>query len=384
MKKRIAPKKKHRVLKIITLVLGTLLLLSGLLFGLVCWDFWGYHVSPENNIFDRIKSSSCWKTKAQDVHIAYITDENYIYPTQVSVYSAIKNKCPKSTYYFHIITDNVQEEKVKQAFEPFAREDVHFNIVPQTEVLDIEFSEYLPHLSSAALLKLMIPVALPDVPRVIYLDSDTLVMKDLQDLYNTELGDNILAGVRDVAVSMQRSYFSRIGYKGKNYINAGMLLLDLNKMREQNLSDQLNQYVTKSPFVLYIEQDAYNVILQNQIKLLHYEYNCMPGVHFTSRATVSFKDYLRHRFLGENTIDSTFIKLYKSEFPLFYRNMFDDVVVFHYFGFAKPWRGPVMSPQVQLFFGLWNKYANNLAKEFGIKKTEVIFNLPRKNKKQKK
>ena len=87
--------------------------------------------------------------------------------------------------------------------------------------------------------RLLIPKVLPQyVDKAFYLDADMVVNGSLSELYHTELGDNYIAGVRD-------AYISHIGYlpndnfhKGDLYINAGMLLCNLNKIRQDNLAEK--------------------------------------------------------------------------------------------------------------------------------------------------
>ena len=43
------------------------------------WDYTGLKISPENNLFAQIAPSDCSNLETQDVHIAYVTDANYLY-----------------------------------------------------------------------------------------------------------------------------------------------------------------------------------------------------------------------------------------------------------------------------------------------------------------
>ena len=372
MRKKIKTKKKKSLWKrLIFLFLGGLVFLFVLTMGLLYWDYKGLDINEDNNVFDKLTTSSCLFQEKTDVHIVYITDANYLYPTQVAAYSAIQNKCPNSVYHFHILTDGINPQKAELAFKPLEREDVDFEVVPQIKVLDMEFSDFLQHISSAAMLKFMIADALPHVKRVIYMDSDTVVVKDLSKLYNQNLGDNLMAAVSDIAAIAQPGYLATIGFREKNYYNAGMLLLDLEQMRKKHVGSQLNEYVRRNPNLVFIDQDAYNVVLRKKIKKLPYIFNCMATMHFERYKKVTFNKYLQQRFFGKQTMRSNFLKLYSDELPLFYRNLFKDVVVFHYFGFSKPWRGVVKKEPFRVFYNVWYKYANALEKEHGIKRAMV-------------
>ena len=373
MKKKTKAKgvKKHSLVRMILGGFLTIIIFCGLFLGILYWDYQGMFITKGNNAFERITSTNCFLKKKTDVHIAYITDANYLYPTQVSVYSAIQNKCPNSTYHFYILTDNVSLQQARDAFKKMEQEDVKFRIVPQQKVLDIEFSDFLEHISSAAMLKFMLAEALSDVNRVIYIDSDTVVVKDLSELFNQDLEGNIAGGVPDIGTVAQPGYLATIGYREKYYYNAGMFLLDLFQMRKKDIGHQLNEFVRHNPNIIFIDQDAYNIILRKKIKKLSYNYNCMASMYFDKYKDLSFKNYLRYRLLGKKTLKSKFIKLYAKELPLLYRNLFKDVVIFHYFGFTKPWRGKMKKEIFLLYYDIWNKYADGLEKELGIKRAFV-------------
>ena len=171
------------------------------------WDYTGLKISPENNLFAQITPSDCSNLETRDVHIAYVTDANYLYPTQVSLYSAIQNKCPQSIYHFHIATDNVDLKQAESYFRPFEKSDVNIEIVQMNGAYKRKFPKFLKHISATAIVKVSLPEALPEVDKLIYLDSDTLVTKDLQELYTTELEEPFIAGaVEDIGVVSQKEY----------------------------------------------------------------------------------------------------------------------------------------------------------------------------------
>lgn len=85
------------------------------------------------------------------------------------------------------------------------------------------------------------------ISRVIYLDSDTLVLGSLKELWDTNLNQLALAGVQDT-VSPNPSYFERLQYAPSyNYINGGVLLLNLAYWRKHNIEQQCIKYYQQYP-----------------------------------------------------------------------------------------------------------------------------------------
>jgi lipopolysaccharide biosynthesis glycosyltransferase len=105
--------------------------------------------------------------------------------------------------------------------------------------------------------RLLLPILL-DIDKVIYIDSDTIVMSDLTEIFNHDLKDKLVGGVIDPG-----GHTSNIYYKFQNiepYINAGLLVMNLKLMRELNFTDACKriyyQFVTE---MNYGDQDIINL-----------------------------------------------------------------------------------------------------------------------------
>jgi len=78
-----------------------------------------------------------------------------------------------------------------------------------------------------------------EIDRVIYLDSDLLVKKDLTGLYFTDLGDHTVgvSGVTTIEWSLEKAFYEKLGLeKQKAYFNSGVMLIDLKKWRDNRLT----------------------------------------------------------------------------------------------------------------------------------------------------
>ena len=120
-----------------------------------------------------------------------------------------------------------------------------------------------------------------DIDKLLYLDSDTLICRDVSELFDTDLTDYVLGGVRDMAPVNDKFHpqgifvkkFSEKYLNNGPYINSGVLLLNLEKMREyENLL-----FETKIP-LYYPDQDLLNASFVGKIKILPLKYNLAPGI----------------------------------------------------------------------------------------------------------
>lgn len=134
--------------------------------------------------------------------------------------------------------------------------------------------ENLQRFTIATLFRLKLPEILMDVKRVIYLDADLVVNLDIEQLWQVNLCGKSIAGCVDTATDI-RKYLCEIGLiEIKNYINAGVLILDLQSIRKKmNLLQKSIDFFIQYPKTNYYDQDALNYIFKGDILYLPGEYN---------------------------------------------------------------------------------------------------------------
>ena len=98
----------------------------------------------------------------------------------------------------------------------------------------------------------------PDMPdKVLYLDTDTVAFKNISELYNTDMTDYELGAVEDYL----GRWFKHIGY-----INSGVLLMNVKKIRETGLFERTRRRC-KSRKSWFPDQDAINAEMRYVIML---------------------------------------------------------------------------------------------------------------------
>lgn len=99
-------------------------------------------------------------------------------------------------------------------------------------------------------------------PKIIYLDTDIVLCGDISQLYNVDLGDAEFAAVRD--------FYGRI-FLGINYLNSGVLLLNLHKIRMTGLFQRAIKQCSEKKIFLP-DQTTINRLAQ-QKKILPRRFN---------------------------------------------------------------------------------------------------------------
>ena len=121
---------------------------------------------------------------------------------------------------------------------------------------------------------------LVNVPRLIYLDCDTLVFRDLSRLFDLEFAPrNVLAAVRD-SETLSLSQDSLVLAKAMNlpaegaYFNCGVMLMNLDELRRQHFFESAVDFLNRwSGKYRFWDQSATNFLLHRQIDDLPENWN---------------------------------------------------------------------------------------------------------------
>ena len=103
-------------------------------------------------------------------------------------------------------------------------------------------------LDISAYYRLKLPILCPNITRIIYLDSYTIVLKDLTELFTLNFEKNFILGRLDVLTNELDSF----GIVINNYINTGVLLMDLYNLRKYNYTWKFMEYITHNNNVTYL------------------------------------------------------------------------------------------------------------------------------------
>lgn len=204
--------------------------------------------------------------------------------------------------------------------------------------------------SYAANMRLFLADLLDDsVDRLLYLDSDTIVLEDLTGLLSLDLGDSPLAMAFDSVISDMRE---NIGFSAQDdYYNSGVILFQMHKWKEQGLSGQIAAYAEKEkPNFFSPDQDLLNVVCKNRIYRLPPQFNLQP-MHLVFRTNDYWKRYLRASYYDKAEIEYArehpvilhFFR-FMGEFPWHRGNVHPDNDVFDRYMQISEWRDYVKQP----------------------------------------
>ena len=221
--------------------------------------------SIQNNIYKYNILNSPYKNKTK-IPIAFGVDNNYIYPLIVLLTSILCNSSPRTFYIFHFMVppnfSNENKEKIFGLSKKYPQKfEYIFHNMENKYLGWTVFGCY----SQAVYYRLSLSDILKDLDKIIYLDCDTIVHKDLTELYNINMGDYCYMGFPGHEIGYVEINGTR------NFINSGVMLINLKKLREENApklyEDYYRKYGTKK-----VDEYLINVVFYDKIKFLPFIY----------------------------------------------------------------------------------------------------------------
>ena len=215
---------------------------------------------------------------AQVINICMSCDNENVKHAGVVIASVLYNANKNNSLNFYIIGNEISEENKNKLSSLKSIKECSINFVSINENLFEDYKQIKApsYLALGKCYRLKLPTILDNIDKVIYLDCDTVVNTDLTELYNTVLNDHFVAGVKDINHRMLK--------KNPYYINTGMLLLNLKKMREQNIEQKFFEYTKNNlPKIKIGEQQIINDVLIGKIKLINPKWNVQTS-NFTNRS----------------------------------------------------------------------------------------------------
>ncbi|MBR3622614.1 MAG: glycosyltransferase family 8 protein [Selenomonadaceae bacterium] len=210
--------------------------------------------------------------------ITIALDENYAPHAAAVMAGAASNIEGKVDFY--LLGDKLKEDTKQKLIA------VGEKFSAKVFIIEANAGEFFvsDHLSRAAYLRLKIPELLPNaVKRTVYLDGDLLVVSDISELFETDLEGKPLGAAADLGImtsarQMREKRESLNMKHGDKYFNSGVLVIDLDKWRENNYTNKLLDLVKLNNF-RHHDQDALNMLFYNNWYEIPLCYNVIPPIY---------------------------------------------------------------------------------------------------------
>lgn len=207
------------------------------------------------------------------IPVFYACDDNFIAYAAVSLRSLLDN-CDKTRLYdIHFLVTSVSEENRRRILSL------------KTDYCDISFDDVTPYLerltrnlpirdyySKTTYYRLFISDMFPQFDKVLYIDSDTVVEKDISVLFDTDIDGMYAGAVHERVMSHNETFGAYVeqvlGIDRYAYFNAGVLLLNSRMCREKAILKKFGELLGIYDFVVTQDEDYLNLLFKDRVKLL--------------------------------------------------------------------------------------------------------------------
>lgn len=204
-------------------------------------------------------------------------------PHLAALWVSILDNCEdrEYTFDFYIVDDSIEDdckETLRETLENFENfGSLTFLTIDKAIFKNVVTSDRIP---ATAYFRIEIPELFRDknVEKVLYMDCDMIALTDITKLWETDLQDHILAAVEDAGFH-QRLEKMGIKTKSNRYFNSGLMLINVKKWLEENVTERVFQFIEENPEKLrFHDQDALNAILHDCWVPLHSRWNAQSYI----------------------------------------------------------------------------------------------------------
>ncbi|MCD7738888.1 MAG: glycosyltransferase family 8 protein [Lachnospiraceae bacterium] len=221
----------------------------------------------------------------KEIPVFFTVDDDYVPYLDCALRSMMENASKEYHYKIIVLEQDVSEEHkalLAEAVKP-PFEMIFMKMKDSYSWLTDREENWLrcDYFTLTIYFRLFIADMFPQYDKGIYLDSDIVVPGDISKLYEVELGDRLLAVCTDQAVTAvpELSHYAQeaIGVKNTDYFNSGIMVMNLEKLREEKFADQFMRLLnTWHLDCIAPDQDYLNAICQGRVVMLDGEWDVMP------------------------------------------------------------------------------------------------------------
>ncbi len=223
-----------------------------------------------------------------NINVCLACDDNYSKYAGVVIASILDNAKSDDNICVYVLDGGITQENKDKINSLKSIKDCKINFVGINNSMFDDYAKVSTnkYISLATFYRLKLSELLPNVDRVIYLDCDVVVNKSLKDLFNSDLDGLAIGGVSDIDKRKVR--------KNPDYVNAGMLVMDLKTIREQNIESQFLEWTKQNINTIKLgDQEIINEVLKGKIKLLNKRWNVQSS-NFVNRSSYTHHPYIIH------------------------------------------------------------------------------------------
>lgn len=226
------------------------------------------------------------------MNILYASDNNYAEIMGISILSLLENNKDTEDIQIYIINDHISDDNCKKIESIFSMYHRALPIWKKVKGINeaLRMQVYQDRFSQTQFARLFLEEIVEEsMERILYLDCDTIICSSLRELWDMPLGDKVGAVLADTFSSLYRGNI-RLD-KNDLMFNSGVMLIDMDKWRKQDIENQLRAFIQKrNGMVQQGDQGVLNAVLSRKVCTFSPKYNFV-----TNYSAFSYEDMMLYR-----------------------------------------------------------------------------------------
>ncbi len=225
------------------------------------------------------------------ISIVSASDDKFVPYLGVMLFSLLRNKNTDTSVEIYIIDNGISAKnrtRLSKLIGKF-RSSLIFLSVNADIYKNFRIDSHINHTTYC---RLSIPELFNrEIKKILYIDGDVVVRKDLSSLWNIDISDYYMAAVKDWGITSDLP-------RNNSYFNAGIMLLNLNKIRCDSIMSKTITYIEQNRPAMH-DQDGLNAIVKENYLSLPVIYNTMSCFFFRKK----LNNKLVYKYSGGPIID---------------------------------------------------------------------------------
>lgn len=223
--------------------------------------------------------------KQNVIPVFFTVDDGYAPFLAVALKSMIDNSNKENNYKAIVVYQELSDENIER-LGSLQKEHFKVEFAPMKAsmaAIEDTMSNRLrcDYFTLTIYFRLFIPKMFPQYDKAIYIDSDVVVNSDIAELFSVDIGNNLIGACADTSVAQVPQLVNymenAVGVPKEEYINSGVLLLNMKALREEKLEDHFLDLLSEYHFdAIAPDQDYLNAICNGRIYYLDGTWDTMP------------------------------------------------------------------------------------------------------------
>ena len=215
------------------------------------------------------------------VPIFFAVDDNYAPYLAVALESLKDNASDKYFYDINVLIEKIGD-RYRNIIEGMQEDNIRITFCDVTEKVRALCSRLhlRDYYTRATYYRFFIPDMFPQYDKGLYLDCDIAITRDVADMYNSPLGNNLVGAMSEEVITDIEVFgnYSEVvlGVPRNKYFNAGILVMNLHEMRRMRIEEVFASLLSIRTYSVAQDQDYLNVICYGRVKMLDLLWNKTP------------------------------------------------------------------------------------------------------------